>query len=695
VSKPTTVVPKDPVAFPAGPRALSNIPISVPRHFLGRDKELASIDAALKRFEGRVAITALHGLRGVGKSTLAAAYAHLHRGEYQITWWIRAHTEPTMRADLVSLGVRLAWVRESEKEEPSIATVMERLHSDGEGCLLIYDNAVGADADTLQAYLPRGGAARVLITSKDHAWRGIAEPVEIRLWPQRIGAEYLIARSGQIGDAEALSLALGGLPLAHEQAAAYCERLKISLDEYRRRFDVKPAELLDQTTVAKTFALAIGEAARSNAAAELLIVYAALLAPEPIPLFVFSEAREQLGEPLRSELAGSGLDDAVRALLAFALIDRESIPDEREPGMTTDCIRLHRLVRQVASVRRKEDFVANARSALIKALAAVYPRGDLDNPETWPRARRLDALAVDLVAGESMPPDSSEIAAAELLQQLAAYRQGPLAEYKQARALAERALAIREKALGAVHPDTATSLGALGYLLELQDDLAGGRLLHERALSIREKALGPNHPDTAKSLNNLARLLQARRDFAAAWAYHKRALAIREKALGPHHLDTANSLNNFGSLLQAQGDFPGAQKNYKRALAIFEKQLRSDHPDTAWVLNNLGTVLDSQKDFAGARSCHQRALAIRENALGPNHPDTANSLNNLAGLSVSQGDLADARLNYERALDIFEKKMGLSNPNTRIVATNLVSVLRKLKLPNEAKALRLKFDLPN
>jgi hypothetical protein len=30
------------------------------------------------------------------------------------------------------------------------------------------------------------------------------------------------------------------LPLAHEQAAAYCERLGISLAEYRRRFEAAP-----------------------------------------------------------------------------------------------------------------------------------------------------------------------------------------------------------------------------------------------------------------------------------------------------------------------------------------------------------------------------------------------------------------------------------------------------------------------
>src|SRR5271156_2620913 len=199
-------------SFPGRNFALSNVPITVPLHFLGRDDALAAIDAAMKRYEGRVAITALHGLRGVGKTTLAAAYAERHRTEYRATWWIRAQTDSTMRSDLAALGVRLGWVAADEKEEPALAAVRERLQHEGEGLLLIYDNAV--DAASLKPLLPPGGAARVLVTSNAHAWRGVAAPVEIRLWPKQIGADYLIARTGRAKEraaAEALSEALGGL----------------------------------------------------------------------------------------------------------------------------------------------------------------------------------------------------------------------------------------------------------------------------------------------------------------------------------------------------------------------------------------------------------------------------------------------------------------------------------------------------
>jgi hypothetical protein len=334
------------------PLSVSNIPIRVPMHFMGREDALEKIDTALDRHEGRVAITALHGLRGVGKTTLAAAYAERHRHDYRATWWIRAQTEPGIRADLFALGIRLGWVGVDDEEEDALAVVMERLRQEGEGILLIFDNAV--DADALKLYLPRGGVARVLVTSNTHAWRRVAVPIEIGLWPKEIGADYLVARTvrpAERGAAETLSEALGGLPLAHEQAAAYCERLDLSLHAYRKRFEATPAQFLDDArhapaeyhdglTVAKTFDLAIEQAGKLHPAAEPLIVHAALLAPDPIPLFLFSAAREKFGEPLATALSDDGLNEALAALRAFALVDWEMIEDERDVSTRTEAIRL-------------------------------------------------------------------------------------------------------------------------------------------------------------------------------------------------------------------------------------------------------------------------------------------------------------------------------------------------------------------
>jgi tetratricopeptide (TPR) repeat protein len=598
-SAPTATVP--PPSFPGARVALSNIPIRVPLHFIGRDAALAEIGEALKRH----ALTVVHGLRGAGKTTLAAAYAEKCRGEYRATWWIRAQTDSTMRADLVALGVRLNWVGADAKEEEALATVFERLRGEGEGLLLIYDNAV--DAASLRPFLPVGGKSKALVTSNAHAWRKIAKLVELPLWPREIGAEYLIVRTEREREreaAEALSEALGGLPLAHEQAAAYCERLGISLAEYKERFKAAPGRLLNTAkdapaeyhgglTVAKTFALAIDEAAKLHPAAEPLIAHAALLAPEPVPLFLFSEAREKFGDPLSTALAGDGLDEAVAALRSFALVDRETIPDERDPAITTDCIRLHRLVRAVAAARAVGQVRENVLRALIDAMAAVYPRWVFDDPKSWPRARRLDALALALVSSKAPSPRGAEKNTSYLLDRLGAYRHGALAAYVQARPLFESALTIREKALGSHHPDTAMSLNNLALLLGSQGDYEGARPLYERALAICEKMLGAEHPHTAHTLNNLAALLDSQGDLADAWPLFERALAIREKVLGAEHPDTAQSLHNLASRRYAQGNHEGARQLFERALAIYEKVLGLEHPDTKICATGTALVYDA------------------------------------------------------------------------------------------------------
>ena len=220
-------------------------------------------------------------MRGVGKTVLAAAYALLHHRHYRATWWLRVETDATARADLAALGVRLGWVAaDAPDEQVAVAAVLDRLQHEGEGILLIYDNA--RDAASLRPLLPRGGSAHVLITSNDHAWLRFVKPVEIRLWREEIGADFLVARTGRPEDragALALSKALAGLPLAHEQAAAFCEHLGVSFDDYLQRFEAAPVTMLDDTdhaaddynlTVARTFNIAINEAAKLHPAAEPL-----------------------------------------------------------------------------------------------------------------------------------------------------------------------------------------------------------------------------------------------------------------------------------------------------------------------------------------------------------------------------------------------------------------------------------------
>ncbi|WP_298364784.1 tetratricopeptide repeat protein [Azospirillum sp.] len=520
--------------------AITNVPIREPAHFLGRDEALSALRAAFAGKAGRVAITALHGLRGVGKTTLAATYAERHRADHRAIWWIRAGTEAGLRADLVALGVRLAWVAADLAEELALATVMDRLRDEGDGLLLIYDNAL--DARQLAPHLPRGGAARILVTSNAPNWRGVADPVEIAVWPPEIGADYLTARTGRTaerGAAKALSIVLGGLPLAHEQAAAYCEYLDIPLAEYHRRFadrtvamladpDYAPADYHGGRTVAATFTLAIEAAAALHPAAEPLLAHLALLAPEPIPLFLLREGHTQFAAPLDAQLGGDGLDKAMAALRSLALLGRETITDERVPTVTTETIHVHRLIREVAAARLTAEARETTQGELVRVLCTVYPVDVYNDPKTWLRARRLDGLVMALLDAEAGLPKDAELAAGILLNGVASYRQAALGAYEQARSLFTRALAIRETALGPDHPDTATCLSNLAELYRAQGRLGEAAPLYARALAICETALGPDHPDTATCLSNLAELYRAQGRLEAAAPLFTRSLAITE-----------------------------------------------------------------------------------------------------------------------------------------------------------------------
>jgi DNA-binding winged helix-turn-helix (wHTH) protein len=675
--------------------AVSNIPIRVPTHFMGRDEAIEELDRAIHSSQGRVAITALHGLRGVGKTTLAAAYAERHRTKYRVTWWIRAQSSLSLRADLFALGIRLGWVRNVEKEEAAVTAVMERLRYERAGVLLIFDNA--ASLNDVRQYLPLGGATKVIITSNAFAWRSVATPIEIGAWPREIGGGYLVARTGRGDERDAageLSEALGGLPLAHEQAAAYCERLELGFADYLGLFEKTPATFLDDArhappeyydgrTVAKTYALSIEEAARAEPIAEPLIAYASLLPAEAIPVFLFIEGRDELGGPFEAMIKENWLEEAVAALRSFALVDRLSVTDERGAA-TTDSIRLHRLVRQVAAAQWRQDLVEEARRSLLRTLARVYPSEVLTNPQTWPRARRLDALVLGMIGDIPSEPQTDEIVAG-LWERSAKFRHGRLTSMEDARFMFQRALLLREASQGHEHPDVARTLNSYAFLLMAQGDLVAARPLYERALAIRKSVLGRDHLDTAQSLNDLARLMQSQGEAKAARPLFERALAIREKLLKECHPDVAHSLDNLARLHQLQGALDTAKTLLQRALSIREAALGSDHPDTAISLSNLARLMRSQGESRDARRLYERALEIRTKMLGLEHPATALSMSSLASLLVTDGDVGAARELHLQSLAIMEEMLGPEHP----VTTRQRIIVRRL---NEGDTARLEAD---
>ncbi len=155
-----------------------NVPHRENQLFVGRDELLNQIHENLNANQAVV----IHGLGGVGKTRLAAQYAHLHRSEYQIVWWIKAEEPATLAGEYAALATRLGLPEKDAREQPVIVDAVRRWLERHSGWLLIFDNA--SDAEAIRGYLPQVHAGRSLITSRDRNWRDVASPLEIPALPR-------------------------------------------------------------------------------------------------------------------------------------------------------------------------------------------------------------------------------------------------------------------------------------------------------------------------------------------------------------------------------------------------------------------------------------------------------------------------------------------------------------------------------
>ena len=182
----------------------------------------------------------------------------------------------------------------------------------------------------------------------------------------------------------------------------------------------------------------------------------------------------------------------------------------------------------------------------------------------------------------------------------------------------------------------------LGILYADQGRLAEAEAMYERALAGKEKALGAEHPSTLSTVGNLGILYTNQGRLAEAEAMYERALAGKEKALGAEHASTLDTVNNLGLLYWNQGRLVEAEAMYDRALAGSEKVLGAEHASTLSTVNNLGTLYADRGRLAEAEAMYERALAGKEKALGAEHPSTLRTVNNLINMYKKQGRLLEA-----------------------------------------------------
>lgn len=128
----------------------------------------------------------------------------------------------------------------------------------------------------------------------------------------------------------------------------------------------------------------------------------------------------------------------------------------------------------------------------------------------------------------------------------------------------------------------------LGVFWSLQGKYAEAEPLYERALVIRENALGPDHPDVAMVLNNQAVLMNAQASAVGILVVLGLVLSLVVDSPYPCAPTTATPV------LPPQGKGDEAETLYARAIAIGEKSLGSDHPDMVVWQSNLALLLKTR-----------------------------------------------------------------------------------------------------
>ena len=671
--------------------------IPLPRNpfFTGRAEVLEALHAQLSTNQ-TVALTqpsALHGLGGVGKTQTALEYAYRYALGYNAVFWIGSETEEQIIASLLHIADVLQLPEQGDKDQQRVIAAVQRWLATHGQWLLIWDNV--EDLALLNRFLPSARSGAILITTRSQILGTLARGMDLLPMQQEEGTLFLLRRAkilapdatstqmhqlatrmpAHYAAAEELVEAVGGLPLALDQAGAYLEATQCGLPSYLKLFRTHRAVLLQQRgqgswghpeSVSTTFILAITAIAQRHPAVWDLLRVCAFLQPDAIPEELFLQGAEYLGATLEAVCHdGMEWDQVISLLCAYSLLSRQ--PEERTLSM-------HRLVQVVLLDSMAEVEQKAWTRRVIEMLDAVFPDvWNVTRYAAWKRCEQLLPHALPHLQQTGVASES--LAFASLAHKTACYllRRG---RYAEAEPLFQHALQIREQTLGPEHPEVASTLNNMAILSMNQSKFAEAEVLFQHALQIREQTLGPEHPEVATTLNCLAILSYDQGKFAEAEVLFQRALQTWEQTLGPGHLRVATALNNLAELYWKQGKFAEAEPLVHHSLQIREQALASEHPDMGETLSILANLLREQEKYSEAEPLYQQALQIQERAFGPEHRRVASLLNELAECYRMQGRDMEAEPSYWRALQGLEQTLGPEHPDVADPLNGLANLFR-------------------
>ena len=647
----------------AAPTALVQLP-AVTAGFTGRDDDLAVLSGLLDPAgaAGPVVVSAVAGLAGVGKTTLAIQAGH---GARRRGWFgggvlfIDLHgyddqpVEPSQALDalLRALGVPAEHIPPTVEERAGLyRSVLAQV---SEPVLVIVDNA--SSEAQVRLLLPGTGPHKVLVTSR-HTLAGLgARLVDVTVLDEQASAQLLdtairAARPEDdrvSGDREAagrLAKMCGGLPLALQIVAALLKAdPALSASELAGELGV------EQERLAK---LAYDDGSKSGApsvAAAFDLSYRRL---DDVPARVFRLLAVCSGPdvctPATAVLADLPIGGARVVLAGLAQAHLvEAAAGAAGRWRMHDLLHLYaqRLSEEHAEVDGREqardrllDYyltMADAADDHLRALPGKAVPEEFtgqDGALAW-----LDAERASLIAAVTMAAETGRDQAALRLPLL-------LAEYLSWRRRFDDWIAITTISLDAARRlgdrrGEGDALTILGVALVEVRRFEGAITACQDAAAIY-RATGDRHSEGI-TLGNLGNALRYVQRFEEAITACQDAAAIYRET-GDRHGE-GGALNNLGIALREVRRFEDAITAHQDAAAIY--RATGDRHGEGAALNTLGIALQGARRFEDAITAHQDAAAIYRET-GDRHRE-GSALNNL-------GNALQEVRRFEEAITAFQ-----------------------------------------